>query len=142
MTCSSKPILHLRRINETKEQTQGILEATGIEKKFTTIELPWKNNAKRISCIPTGTYTVKRRWSKKLGHHFHLTDVPNRELILIHVGNYNEQTQGCILVGNDFKDINNDNVIDITESRSATFELLRKLPHHEFKIKITNENQN
>ena len=52
-----------------------------------SIELPWKNNAAGISCIPEGSYEAKKRWSPKFKWHLHLTDVPNREMILVHPAN-------------------------------------------------------
>lgn len=52
-----------------------------------SIELPWKNNAVGISCIPEGSYRAKKRWSPKFKWHLHLTDVPNREMILVHPAN-------------------------------------------------------
>lgn len=67
-----------------------------------TCEDPWNNNNRNISCIPFGTYKVNKRISQKYGHHWHLIDVPNRDLILIHGGNTIQDTQGCILVGRSF----------------------------------------
>ena len=61
--------------------------------------------------IPAGTYKIKLR--KEGGYHqkyskrfpkihrgmLHITDVPNFEYILIHCGNTDEHTAGCLLVG-------------------------------------------
>jgi hypothetical protein len=46
------------------EGTNGKLVCEG---KFIcyTIELPWKNNEKRVSCIPEGKYFIKKRHSQK-----------------------------------------------------------------------------
>lgn len=52
-----------------------------------SIELPWRNNERNRSCIPEGTYTLQKRFSAKHLWHLHLTDVPERSLILIHKGN-------------------------------------------------------
>lgn len=60
-----------------------------------TLEEPWKNNQRNISCIPEGTYVVKKREDSK----WQIMDVPNRSGILIHVGNTLEDIEGCILVG-------------------------------------------
>jgi hypothetical protein len=62
-----------------------------------TIELPWKNNAPRISCIPEGTYTLVERYSPKFHRHLHLTDVKERSNILIHpANNAVRELKGCI----------------------------------------------
>ena len=62
-----------------------------------TIELPWKQNAKRISCIPEGVYTLRRRYSEKFKWHLVLLEVPERSGILIHPANDAlKELQGCI----------------------------------------------
>ena len=62
-----------------------------------TIELPWRENKKRISCIPEGTYILRKRYSEKFKWHFVLLDVPNRSGILIHPANdAQKELQGCI----------------------------------------------
>jgi hypothetical protein len=62
-----------------------------------TIELPWKNNQKRVSCIPEGTYKIEERFSEKFGNHLELKNVPNRSLILIHpANNALNELKGCI----------------------------------------------
>ena len=68
-----------------------------------TLELAWKENQKRISCIPKGVYEVKKRHTEKSKYkyeHLHILDVPDRELILMHIGNYPKNSKGCILLGN------------------------------------------
>ena len=30
------------------------------------IELPWKNNETKVSCIPEGKYFIQKRYSKKI----------------------------------------------------------------------------
>jgi len=62
-----------------------------------SIELPWLDNAPRISCIPEGRYPVFKRHSEKYGWHLHVGDVPERSLILIHPFNHAlEESKGCI----------------------------------------------
>lgn len=62
-----------------------------------TIELPWKNNQQRVSCIPEGTYRVTKRWSEKFKSHLQLLDVPGRSLILLHPANDAlKELNGCI----------------------------------------------
>ena len=76
--------------------TNGKLECEG---KFicNTIELPWKMNETKVSCIPEGKYFIKKRYSYKLKWHFEIIDVENRSLILIHpANNALLELEGCI----------------------------------------------
>ncbi|MFH4967495.1 DUF5675 family protein [Gaetbulibacter sp. M240] len=62
-----------------------------------TIELPWLENEKKVSCIPEGTYEVVPRFSEHFKHHLLIKKVPNRQLILIHGGNdAHRDLEGCI----------------------------------------------
>lgn len=62
-----------------------------------TIELPWKENKRRESCIPEGRYLLKKRTSEKFKQHLILMAVPGRDLILIHpANNAIKELAGCI----------------------------------------------
>lgn len=62
-----------------------------------TIELPWKQNKRWISCIPEGAYQLVLRYSKRHQIHLLLKDVPFRTLILIHkANNALKELKGCI----------------------------------------------
>lgn len=62
-----------------------------------TIELPWKDNTPKISCIPEGEYFLTKRYSRKFGWHLELLQVHNRSLILFHPANdAKQELQGCI----------------------------------------------
>ena len=62
-----------------------------------TIELPWRNNERQISCIPEGRYKIHRRFTGKFGWHCVVEDVPNRDGILIHAfNNALTESRGCI----------------------------------------------
>ncbi len=93
-----------------------------------TLELPDRNNENSISRIPAGVYTCVERSSAKYGKHFHVKDVNNRTLILIHFGNYYTNTRGCLLFGKNFADINKDGVKDITSSKNTMIDLMLALP--------------
>ncbi|MBA4283854.1 MAG: hypothetical protein C0432_06150 [Candidatus Puniceispirillum sp.] len=76
--------------------TNGKLECEG---KFicNTIELPWKNNETKVSCIPEGKYFIKKRYSNKFKWHLEVTNVANRSLILFHpANNAMQELKGCI----------------------------------------------
>jgi hypothetical protein len=95
--------LLLIRDTFTKESTIGKLFING-ESFCDTLENPYINNERNISCIPEGQYKVRLRLARESAtrNYLHLLvqDVPNRDYILVHIGNYPSQTQGCILVGN------------------------------------------
>ena len=96
--------------------------------KCFTLELPFNNNEPNISCIPNGTYRAFKRVSPKNGLVLELRDVPGRTFIQIHAGNYTRQIQGCILVGDGIKYLDNDNVPDITNSKLTLNQLLDVVP--------------
>jgi hypothetical protein len=65
-----------------------------------TLELPWLQNTPGKSCIPTGSYRVLLTLSVRFGREMpRLIGVPKRTGILIHPGNTEEDTEGCILLG-------------------------------------------
>ena len=86
----------------TKESTIGELFLNG-ERMCDTLELPWKDNQRSISCIPEGEYKVRIRLARESATrdymHLLVKDVPNRDYILFHIGNSAKDTSGCILVG-------------------------------------------
>lgn len=76
--------------------TNGVLEVNGKPFCF-TIELPWKNNAPRLSCIPEGSYPLVKRFSVDFKQHLLVRQVPGRSFILIHpANNALRDLQGCI----------------------------------------------
>ena len=76
--------------------TNGKLFFNG-KKVCNTIELPWKENQRKISCIPEGVYRVKKRFSQRFKWHLEIVNVKNRDLILFHPANYAlKELNGCI----------------------------------------------
>ncbi|MFA9389678.1 MAG: DUF5675 family protein [Prolixibacteraceae bacterium] len=62
-----------------------------------TIELPWQENRRNISCIPEGKYSLGKRFTERRGWHLLVKDVPNRSEILFHpANNALKELQGCI----------------------------------------------
>lgn len=119
---STLPIVTITRTYTDKE-TFGDLTATLRDATFTckTLELPNLGNQHNISCIPEGTYTARMSfWAKKLKSTYLLDNVPNRNGIRIHVGNFaggvKKDSEGCILLGKTFVDLNGDNILDIASS--------------------------
>ena len=124
------------------DKTRGLmLVLEGQNKVFECkcIELPDKKNRRKISCIPEGTYWGQRVQSEKFGKSFLLENVPNRDAVMIHIGNFaagkQVDTLGCILPGMRFKDTNKDGVLDVVESTAAMNKLREILPER-FQIII------
>jgi hypothetical protein len=66
-----------------------------------TLERPWRDNIPGTSCIPLGAYSVFLTLSTRFKREMpRLIGVPGRVGILIHSGNTDHDTEGCILVGN------------------------------------------
>lgn len=91
--------LTLQRIVDNGKCTLGRL-ALPSGFVVSTIERPWVQNKKGISCIPAGDYTcvmtLSNRFKKKL---YILLEVPNRSGIRIHAANWAHQLEGCIALG-------------------------------------------
>lgn len=87
----------------TEKSTIGRLFING-ESFCDTLENPWIENQRSISCIPKGNYKVRLRLARESATrdylHLLVQDVPNRDWILFHRGNTAKDTSGCILVGN------------------------------------------
>lgn len=122
-----------------KMQTLGrlvVFDGKEILLKVLTLELPDLGNQKNISCIPEGKYEVHRIYSPKFGNCFHLQDVPGRSAILIHRGNYTKDTMGCILVGLNHIDIDNDGLKDVSDSTIAMNKLLNTITDNVFELYV------
>jgi hypothetical protein len=87
-------------MQSTEQGTPGVF-SFGSTSVF-SLELPWLNNAKRLSCIPAGTYQLAWKRSPKFGLVYHVLAVPARSSILIHPANFaggsgfDTELHGCI----------------------------------------------
>ncbi|WP_252737022.1 DUF5675 family protein [Reichenbachiella agariperforans] len=62
-----------------------------------TIELPWFQNQRNISCIPEGRYELIKRHTAERGKHLRIVYVKGREWILFHAANDAiKELKGCI----------------------------------------------
>ena len=106
--------LTVLRYNSAKDHSNSVLlvdkryECHGLEDEFRTSKVYGETR------IPDGKYRIKfrkeggfhNRYLKKYGGVFHkgmleIQDVPNFKYVLIHVGNDDDDTAGCYLVGED-----------------------------------------
>lgn len=118
--------LVLNRLQKLDDRTLGrlcVFSGLNLEATFSTLELPFRNNERQKSCILSAFYTVEPRTSPKYGKHLLVIGTAPREMILLHHGNYPGDTEGCVLIGTDFGDIDKDGRLEITSSRQA----MRKL---------------
>jgi len=112
--------LLLKRIYDSGSETEGMLFFKTDKLRYVrTLEDTY--NADKIpgsTRIPAGQYEIKLRREGKFFEEYrkhdnkkiseltekygilHLQNVPNFEFVLIHIGNTNKDTKGCILVGN------------------------------------------
>ena len=107
--------LEVLRFSSQADSTSGLLfEVTDVKRHFLCYTLEDERRAFKVkgeTRVPAGTYKIELRteggfhgrYSKKYpGVHvgmLHIQDVPNFEYILIHTGNTDEHTAGCLIVG-------------------------------------------
>jgi len=94
-------ILDLIRVGSSSRGTFGVLRV-GAVPFVLTLERPWLDNQRGVSCIPAGRYRCTRVRSPKFGITFEVQGVPERTHILFHRGNTIDDTEGCILIGEEF----------------------------------------
>lgn len=100
-----EPIVNLFRFMRSDQGTLGKLYYGGFS--CFTLELPWRDNKRNVSCIPSGEYDVRTRLSPRFGNVYWVTEVDNRSFILMHSGNwagdvnkgFKSHVNGCILLG-------------------------------------------
>ena len=107
--------LEVLRVSSQKDSTNGILfDISGGKREFLCYTLEDEHRDKKVmkeTRIPAGTYRITlrtsggfhSRYTKKYGNMHKgmlwVRDVPGFEYILIHTGNTDEHTAGCLLVG-------------------------------------------
>lgn len=136
----------VKRIAKKADYTIGRLYVDGVYVCDTLEDAVRQVKIKHHTAIPAGRYKVamsivspkysnfaKYKWAKQYeGKLPRLLDVPNYEGILIHVGNTNADTSGCLLVGK------NKVVGKLVESTKTFTELMDKflIPAHARKEEI------
>tara|TARA_R100000781_G_C4024676_1_gene108399 strand:+ start:90 stop:560 length:471 start_codon:yes stop_codon:yes gene_type:complete len=107
--------LKVLRFSSQEDSTSGLLfleKESGLEFLCYTLEDEYRDSKVRGETrVPAGVYKIQlrqeggfhQRYSRKYGSMhkgmLHVTDVPGFEYILIHTGNTDEHTAGCLLIG-------------------------------------------
>lgn len=92
--------LRLHRFAYSPVGTFGSLTLASDADVMYTVERPWLENNRRISCIPEGLYRCRSRMFNRGGYEtFEITDVPGRSEILFHVANVSSDVNGCVGLG-------------------------------------------
>jgi hypothetical protein len=133
-------IVTIARTARSDQGTEGILLAGDYNCK--TLELPWRDNQRQISCIPPGEYDVELRLSNKYGRVYWVRHVPNRSYILIHSGNYagdkekgfKTHVMGCILLGKVHGYLAGQRAV--LNSRLTVRRFMREMDYQNFKLQI------
>lgn len=102
--------MRLIRVSDNGIATYGVL-LQGNTPFAVTLERPWRGNQRGISCILPAPgdapreYVCQRMKSPRFGETFQVMNVPGRSEILFHKGNIDDDTHGCILVGEQFNPV-------------------------------------
>ena len=121
------------------DATNGLLFVNGLFECYTLEDQYQAVKVMHETCIPEGTYDIKFRtvggfhekYKKRYGNdHYgmlHLQDVPNFTYILIHAGNTDEHTSGCLIVGETQQDLDISDDGFIGHSGKAYLKLYNKV---------------
>ena len=114
--------IKIERYEFGKDHTLGKITIDGFPYGYTMEDEIREVKVKGETAIPKGTYKVITRYSPRFKRNLPwLLDVPGFEYILIHSGNTDKDTEGCILVGKSTGYINQKRAV--LDSRKA-FDLI------------------
>ena len=114
--------------------TLGMLQIEGVNHDpVFTLENP-KRATPVDSLIPAGVYTCKPHHSERYPETYEITGVPGRTAILIHPGNFESHTTGCVLVGLSAGIMTNR--VAVMQSKQAMIELRKLIGEQEFTLLV------
>ena len=131
--------LQVVRTQFGRDATNGLLFIDGLFECYTLEDQYQEVKVMHETCIPEGTYDIKfrtvggfhERYKKRYGNsHYgmlHLQDVPGFTYILIHAGNTDEHTSGCLIVGETQQDLDVSEDGFIGSSGNAYVKLYNKI---------------
>jgi len=122
--------LGLKRVIHAPKDTIGLMSIDSVFDIFTLEDKASYPKIPGETRIPAGYYKIGLRYSPKMtpvyGHHMlWIMNVPDFEWILIHPGNFNRDTMGCVLVGCGV--YNHTNGLALEDSRVAYFSFYNKV---------------
>ena len=128
-------------LTRTTNTVAGILGKLSVL-NLHTIELNWRDNKRKVSCIPAGTYVCEFKASPKFGMCYHVLDVPERSAILIHAANFaglvslgqRADLEGCIAFGTSAGELYGQPAV--LNSKSAIREFVRFLKKEKFTLEV------
>ncbi len=133
-------MINLIRFTPRPDATLGILLINDFP-FCATLEEPWRENKPNVSCIPAATYSVEWLHSMRFDKFLpRLKAVPGRDAILLHSGNHDGHTEGCILLGAYHEIIDGQPWVMRSRDTFREFELEQKLKPFELKIVWGDEN--
>lgn len=130
--------LQVRRVLSDDDATISVVSLNGVFQCFGLEDEHRENKVTGETRIPAGRYKLgvrdvggfHSRYKKKFPFHqgmLQVLDVPGFEYILIHIGNTDEDTAGCLLVGTG---CNTSGQLMVTSSTVAYKNLYNKLIKH------------
>jgi len=153
MSCSDGSTMGVMSVTD-KQENLSFEEMLNGRKELQigkTLELPWKNNETNISRVPVGVYKAKIRSDGKRKWRIELMGVigvsgHERKNVQIHIGNYQRQIRGCVLVGKEIA--KNGSACMVTDSEETLKTLERTLNNfaissnqmNDVKIQVTIKN--
>jgi len=107
----------LHRVASTADYTAGVVIIGG-KPICVSLELPWLDNQRNISCIPAGKYRVDTQHeSPSKGECWLIEDVPNRDHCLFHTANRTRELKGCVAPGMKYGELKSE--FAVLQSRAA-----------------------
>jgi hypothetical protein len=126
--------LNLVRAFQDWSVTLGMLQIEGENHPpIFTLENPLRTTP-IDSLIPVGLYGCRPYTSPRFPEVYEITGVPRRSSILIHPGNFEKDTAGCVLVGFSAGILKDQ--VAVMQSRQAMEFLRETLGHFEFLLEI------
>lgn len=126
--------MHSFKLERQRYTDESIIGSFYIDGEFQcfSLELPWRDNKRGISCVPVGVYDLVPHMykgklktvalvNKELGVLHFNDETATRSTILIHPGNWPSEIDGCILAGEVAK------VNSVFSSRDAVTALIEKI---------------
>jgi len=136
------------------EGTIGALTIPARAIQLVDLELPWRQNSPRKSCIPAGLYVCSLRLSSKWspradGRLFEVLNVPGRDEIKIHAATWagdvdlgwHSDLRGCIAPGRRVGILKPPEVdasqLCVLQSRDALTEFMKAVGDEDFELDVT-----